>query len=174
MEREKYTLISERIKKIVSKKNNLTIIIILIIGVALMLFSSSGTQIKKSGRTPDVQSDEERLEEILSDIDGAGKVSVMITYYGTGEKSLAYEITESSSNTSRDGFGENENSIDKKAVLSNGEPLITEESYPKVKGVVVTAEGADDAAVRLKLLKAVSTVMDVGEHRVCIYSKRRQ
>ena len=181
MEQTKYTAIRDKAKKLVSKKNNFIIIIILIIGVALMLLSSADTEPKKTMRTDNILSvdstsmlsEEERLEKILSDIDGAGEVSVMITYYGTGEKSLAYEVSENISNTDRGGNVESEKSMDQKAVMSNGEPLITEERYPKVKGVVVTADGADDITVKRALLRAVSAVLDVGEHRVCIYKKRR-
>ena len=184
MEQIKYTVIRDKAKKLVSKKNNFIIIIILIIGVALMLLSSADTEpikrthsdkmlSKESTSEGSMLSEEERLEKILSDIDGAGEVSVMITYYGTGEKSLAYEVSENISNTDRDGNIESEKSMDQKAVMSNGEPLITEERYPRVKGVVVTADGAGDIAVKRALLQAVSAVLDVGEHRVCIYKKRR-
>ena len=38
-----------------------------------------------------VEDEEERLANILSQIDGVGDVSVMITYYSSSEKNIAYE-----------------------------------------------------------------------------------
>ena len=38
-----------------------------------------------------VEDEEKRLANILSQIDGAGEVSVMITYYSSSEKNIAYE-----------------------------------------------------------------------------------
>lgn len=63
-------------KKILKNKNNQLFAIILIIGVVLIFMS--GTEKKEEVKGV---SEEARLEEILSDIKGAGNVSVMITYY---------------------------------------------------------------------------------------------
>lgn len=43
-----------------------------------------------------VEDEEKRLANILSQIDGAGEVSVMITYYSSSEKNIAYETKVSS------------------------------------------------------------------------------
>lgn len=142
-------------------KNNRLILIILIIGVIIMLLPSLKRPGQKAVESNSVTSEEERLCRILSEIDGAGKVSVMITYYGTTEKDIAYETKTASS----DGIRASE---DKKAVMSGSEPMVVKETYPDVKGVVVTAQGAESAAVKRKLTEAVTAALDIPEYRVCI------
>lgn len=150
----------EDLLKFLKNKNNRLILIILIIGVAIML-SQSWQSKPQTVKTTDVRREEEKLGEILSEIDDAGKVSVMITYYGTSEKDIAYDVKTNSSNGTKTGE-------DKKAVMSGGEPMIVRETYPKVKGVIVTAQGAGSAAVRRRLTEAVTAALDIPEYRVCI------
>ncbi len=156
-------------EKILKNKNNRIICIILIIGVVLMLISGGGRKKEDIAETTVLYDEEARLEEILSDIDGAGKVSVMITYYSTAEKDIAYETK--TNNVGLD--SRSESSEDRKAVMTDGSPMVLKEVYPRVKGVIVTADGGADAAVRQAISEAVTAVMDVGAHRVRIY-KRQQ
>lgn len=150
----------EELIKFFKNKNNRLILIILIIGVVIML-SAVGHSKPKSVTVSETVNEEEELSRILSGIDGAGKVSVMITYYGTSEKDIAYETKINSSDGTK-------SSEDRKAVMSDGTPMVVKETYPKVKGVIVTAQGADDAAVKRKLTEAVTAALDVPEYRVCI------
>lgn len=154
--------------KIIKNKNNRIICIILIIGVVLMLISGIDREkTEESVNTQSAYDEEERLEKILSDIDGAGEVSVMITYYSTAEKDIAYETkTNSVGLDSR-----SEESEDRKAVMTDGEPMVLKEVYPKAKGVIVTADGGDSAYVRQAISEAVTAVMDVPAHRVVIYKR---
>ncbi len=149
--------------KFFKNKNNVLIAVILIIGVVLML-SSLPTPKKQTSVPP--PSDEESLSRILSEIDGAGEVNVMITYYGSAKKDIAYETKTNSS----DGEKTNE---DKKAVISDGAPMVVKEVYPKVKGVVITAQGANNAAVNRKLMEAATAALDVPEYRVCICQSKK-
>ena len=43
------------------------------------------------------------------------------------------------------------------------------ENSPEIKGVIVVAEGADDIAVRLNLLSAVQTILDISPDKVNVY-----
>ena len=65
----------DNILKILKNKNNQLLLIILIIGM-ILIFASG----EKKTETKNDNSEEQRLEEILSDIEGVGRVSVMITY----------------------------------------------------------------------------------------------
>lgn len=156
--------------KILKNKNNRIICIILIIGVVLMLMSGGGQEKKNIKETTDTYDEETRLAEILSDIDGAGRVSVMITYYSTAEKDIAYETKKNSVGLD----SRKEESEDKKAVMTGGEPMILKEVYPRVKGVIVTADGADSPAVRQAISEAVTAVTDAPSHRVVIYKRNQK
>lgn len=152
------------ISKFLGSRNNLVLSVILIIGVILMVSVSGGGAGKKEVHTAiDTAAEEARLEAILSEIDGAGNVRVMVTYYGGTEQSLAYETK---SDTNKDSHSE-----DKTAVMSGSSPMIVQELYPKVKGVIVVAQGAGDISVKRELTEAVTAAMGVGASRVKVYKK---
>ena len=148
----------EEALKFLRNKNNLVIVGIMILGIIFMTSFSETDSVKKTDDKADFQ--EERLESILSDIEGAGCVSVMITYENTGEKNIAYEKRQ------------NDTSYDEKAVMAGGEPMVINEMNPRVKGVIVTADGADNISVKRALTEAVSAVLDVDAHRICIYKRK--
>ncbi len=155
--------------KMIKNKHIQLLIIIFIIGTVLMTCfnTSEKEKVKVEAVGAQNESEEEKLSGILSEISGVGDVSVMVTYYGTGEKDIAYETkSETANNEER-----SERSEDKKAVMSDGEPVIVRETYPKVKGVIVIAEGADDVQIKRAISDAVVAVLDVPAHRVCIYGK---
>jgi stage III sporulation protein AG len=66
---------------------------------------------------------------------------------------------------------EKEESEDKKAVMTDGEPMVVKEVYPKVRGVIVTADGGGNSAVRSAVSEAVTASLDVPAHRICIFKK---
>lgn len=154
----------DKLIKLLKNKNNLIICLILIIGIVLMVVGGKDNKEENIETTKtEVVTDEKRLEDILSQIDGVGEVSVMITYYSSSEKDLAYETKTSSRNL--------EESEDKKAVMTDGEPMVVKEVYPDVKGVIVTAQGAGRTDVKAAISEAVSATLDVPVHKICIFKK---
>lgn len=151
--------------KFLTNKNNLPLVIILIIGIVFMTVLSDKPPQKSSSVNDNVQLQEEKLESILSEISGAGKVEVMITYYGSSEKDIAYETKTSTSGSDKNSSG----SEDKKAVISGGEPVVVQEKYPRVKGVIVVAQGADSIEVKRALTDAVTAATGAAACNVCVY-----
>lgn len=106
---------------------------------------------------------EERLEAILSKINGAGKVEVMITFDTTEEKVPALSSSVQSSSF-EDGGTLNRNETSTPATISksgSNEPIVLTQIYPKVRGVIVLAQGADEISVKLDLQYAVMAVLGV-------------
>lgn len=154
------------IKKILKKYGNTkSLYIIIIIGVVFMLVSS-GKEPKSDAKAPVYASysDEMRLREILSKIDGAGNVWVMVTYYGTSTYDVAYEKKQTQSERN----SETTKSEEASAITKSGEPLVKGEIYPKAKGVVIIAEGAGDSTVKKALTDAATAALDVAACRVCV------
>ena len=132
--------------------------IIIIIGVALMLLPGFGGE-KSNNSKPqryDEYSDEARLSEILEKVNGAGNVSVMITYYGTRGYDLEFEEKK------------NDNQIENSVVMEGSSPFIKSEFYPAVKGVIIVADGAKSAEVKKALSDAASAVLEVSSHKICV------
>lgn len=108
---------------------------------------------------------EQRMAEILSKVEGAGQVDVMLTYRQTEEKSIARnEVREESSENLR-----TENTA---ILLEDGDgatqPLILSESAPVVEGVVIAAQGADSPVVSAALNQAAQALLDVPAHKVAV------
>jgi stage III sporulation protein AG len=198
--------ISELIKKYFNKYDKKKLvensIIIIIIGVIIIiaggsLFNKSSekeppivTAKEESAETAaknisDETRDglEEKLEKILSQIEGVGKVSVMITFVSGQEVVPASDIRENQKETGErdsDGGSRNisERDYESKIAyedLSGGvkKPIIIKNLYPVVKGVVVAAEGAGDPRVKERISKAVQVLMDVPMHKVQVFERKK-
>ena len=145
--------------------NNKSLVIIIIIGIVFMLFS--GIKPKEQNditQTNDAYSDEARLGEILSMIDGVGKVHVMVTYYGTTTRDIAFEKKQNISCSEDETVKSEETSV----ITSGSEPLVKGVVYPKAKGVVIIAQGAGDARVKKDITDAVAAALDIASYRVCV------
>ena len=155
--------LNEFLKKYV---NNKSLYIIIIIGVVLMLSFSGEGEHKNETKTPvyDIYSDEVRLQEILSKINGVGEVSVMITYYGTSSYDVAFEKRQSSSETEDELTKSEENSV----ITSSGTPLVKGEVYPKAKGVVIIAEGAETPQIKKAITDATVAALEIASYKVCV------
>lgn len=114
------------------------------------------------------------LTKILSRIEGVGQVSVELTFESGPEYELAYdEQTRTSETEEKDNAGGirriSELTQERKVVIVNdrGEkPIVVKEIQPKVRGVVVVAEGADNSRVKASLFSAVQAVLDLPAHRI--------
>lgn len=122
--------------------------------------------------------EEKKLKEILSNIKGVGNVEVMITYESTKEIVPALNTTESNDITE----GDNSNGTDtirsrtdstKSVVISNSnEVIILKEIQPKVKGVMVVAEGVDNIVVKNNIINAVSALFDIPINKIVVFDKK--
>ena len=145
----------------------------LLLGILLLSAgkSLSGTQEKaeplpqtSAGEMSDRET-ERRMAEILSKVDGAGQVDVMLTYRQTVEKTVA-------SNETREESEDSLRTEETAVLLEDGDgamhPLILTEMSPVVEGVVIAAQGADDPAVAAALHQAAQALLDVPAHKVAV------
>lgn len=116
---------------------------------------------------------EEKLEGILAQMHGAGRVQVMLTLEGSDEKVYAAD-TKTDTKTGAD---TRQTGVDEKYVLvDNGTSdngMLLKTNAPKVKGVIVVCDGGDDPAVKKQITDAVSAVLGVGANRISV-SKMKQ
>ncbi len=109
---------------------------------------------------------------------GAGEVSVMITYEGTGEKYYAADVTSESSTNSSDTAGQETSREQESAkqstklITPSNEPVLTKENYPKVQGVIVVCDGARDAQVKQDITSAVRAALDVADHKISVFARK--
>jgi stage III sporulation protein AG len=125
---------------------------------------------------------ENKLKSVLEDIDGVGKVKVMITFDGSEEQVPAININDSINNTKeKDNAGgtretKQENNGSTIVITNDGtknQPLITKTIKPKIVGVVVVAEGAKDRIIELKVTQAVTRLYNVPADKVSVFPMKK-
>jgi len=112
---------------------------------------------------------EGKLEGVLSQINGAGEVSVMITLADSGQSVVATN-DQSSQSTTDTSSSVNKNST---IVTSNNQPVIVQELKPKIEGVVVVASGASNANVSMQIARATVALTGVGLSKVVVVEKSK-
>ncbi|MEN6313696.1 MAG: stage III sporulation protein AG, partial [Clostridiaceae bacterium] len=130
--------------------------------------SAGGSSLTAASSADDT---ELKLKSLLSQMQGVGKVDVMVTYYTSKEEVPAYDIKRNQSSTDeKDSEGgtrrvseeEYESTLAYEDSSSGGKsPVILKELEPEVKGVLVVAEGADSVVVRERVINAVAVLLDV-------------
>ena len=118
---------------------------------------------------------EKRLENILSKINGVGKVSVLITYSESSSIVPVYNMNLSSSTVEeKDTSGgirttKTENN-QKEVVTNKNTEIITEKtSMPKVEGAIITAKGVSNAVVKTNIISAVEAVTGIATHKIQVF-----
>lgn len=119
---------------------------------------------------------EVKLEDSLSSLDGAGKVKVLITLKESEERILAKDIpTISSSTVEKDAQGGTRTVLEDKqeestiyTVNSFGRevPYVSKIVQPVVEGVVVLAQGGDDAEVRQNIIETIQVLFGIDANKI--------
>ncbi len=137
--------------------------IVAIIAIFISSFNSP-SQTTASALDEYVEMLEKKLSTQLSEINGAGKVSVLISV----KKGMTTEIA-TEKITVNDSTGVK---IEESPVLVSGKPIILTEIYPEISGVIIIAKGADDLKVRMSLLSAAQTFLNVTSEKIEILTMR--
>ena len=150
-------------------------------GDALFELDSAETFLEKE-ITPEKEI-EERLEKILREIEGAGEVKVLITFISSSEFKYAYSIDSVKKETmERDQEGgireitertEKSQLILSRNTQGNEEAILLLENYPKVKGVLVVAQGARSPWIKEDITQAVQSILGVRAHKVTVLSRKK-
>lgn len=124
---------------------------------------------------------EEELERILSQMEGVGEVKVMLTLKESSERVIEKDVQTSretvKENDSQGGERTTTNETLEESTIYNGgedageEPYVSKERFPKVEGVVVVAEGGDNALVVQNITEAVQALFDIDTHKIRIVKK---
>lgn len=147
-----------------NKKSMGILAVIFIVGIMLIMGTGSGTSTAAaSSEESAVRELDKRLERILSQVEGAGKVSVLINYRQSGEKILAYDME---SNT-QEKESQKENTSKSEVVYDgNKMPVILKEYMPKVEGVIIVAQGGNIESVKKQLIAGTVALLGVEEHKI--------
>lgn len=106
---------------------------------------------------------ETKLSRLLSSMEGAGRVEVILRY-ASGPRTI-YQ-TDSTQEVSSDAESKTSTVTVETVLAASGgsteTPLTVQTMSPSFEGAVVAAEGADNATVKLNLVNAVSSLTGLG------------
>ena len=111
---------------------------------------------------PSAAQAQEELCTLLAQIDGVGRVQVMLTLADDGE--LFYQTDE----TVRDGERQTE------TVLADKAPIRIRRAAPRYLGAAVVCEGAERPAVQLAVKAAVASVTGLGRDKITVIKMKGQ
>lgn len=158
-----------------SKKNNTT--------ANSSTAAVSGNTSTVSARISEEEKLEQRMKEILEQINGAGKVDIMVTFSTESEIVPAYDTKKSESKTSeKDSSGGTrditQSNSDSSVVFEDSgsgakSPVILKSLLPEIKGVVVVADGASRAEVKERITMAVQVLMDIPIHKIQVIERKK-
>lgn len=168
------------------------VIILGIIGLTLLFFGNSFLMDKSSVK-PVVENDfpqikpsslsydeklAQEMEEIISLVKGVGKVRVKIytakgpVYEYAYDRSEINKVTNENDQNGGERKIEEDNQDIKMVILSDAagseKPIIKKEEYPSIEGVLVVAQGADVSTVKYKIVRAVSSLLDLPVHKISV------
>lgn len=107
---------------------------------------------------------EKKLEKILSGIEGAGEVSVMLTIRSGMEQILAADREQTESGSERE-------MQEKTLVISTDsgeEVVLIGQNYPIFQGALIVCPGGDDPGVQLLLIRALSALTGLSTNRITV------
>lgn len=122
---------------------------------------------------------EEKLEDILSKIEGVGSVKVFINYSESSETVAMYNENSKMSTTEETdksgGTRKVEQTDSQKEVIyqeQNGTktPIVQKTVEPKIEGAIITAKGAGDINVKTSIIQAVEAATGLATHKIQVFT----
>ena len=136
----------------------------------------SGTEAEETTEKEDYSAYlENKLERVLAQMEGVGRVTVMITVSDNGESVVEKDASESSTTTTEnDSSGgvrtvtEEQSSETTVYLEEDGEsrPYVQKEKLPSIEGVIVVAEGGGNSRVVSEISEAVEALFSVEAHKI--------
>lgn len=143
--------------------------VFLILAVGLLLMGLPGTQKKEEpvqqNTAPAAPDSSEKLAQILSQIDGVGKVRVFLTEAAGAQTVYQTDRDENRTDTTTSVKLETVIVSDSSRAQS---PLVKQVIPPVYLGAIIVCQGAGSASVRLAVAQAVSNVTGIGTDRIAV------
>lgn len=151
------------INKLILDKRGIALIALLFISGIFLITGNGKINVNTNVKSINTDNLNTQLENILSEVEGAGNVKVLINYRQSGEKILAYDM-ESSTNE-KEGNKEN-NSKSEVVYDGNKMPVVLKEYMPKVEGVIIVAQGGAIENVKKQLIAGTVALLGIDEHKI--------
>ena len=156
---------------------------VIAVGVLLLLSAKlPASELEKEEGTQseaafDLQTFQQSVADSLAQIEGAGRVEVLLSLEAGEESVYASDVSQSSQSTGGSSDSTSETYQSTMSILSDGSygetPVLIKSKYPTFRGAVILCEGADSDTVRLQIVQAVSALCGISSDHISI-SKLKQ
>lgn len=141
-------------------------ILVVFVGLGLMLLPSKTEPAPEQPVQIQQEQDLElRLAAILSQLDGVGRVQVLLT-----EESGRETLYQTDTQTDTDRRTEDTVLVEDASRMETG--LVRQTVEPKYRGAVILCQGADQPSVRLAVVEAVRCVTGLGADRISVLNMK--
>lgn len=147
------------------------VFLMIAVGLILLLFPAT-EKAKETDISPqqvNILTLEQQLSAILSSVKGAGDVQIFLSQ-ATGEEIL-YQ-TDQNYSTSGDSYDNRTDTVTVSGSDREETGLIRQINPPVYKGAIIVCQGADNPAVRLAIVEAVSRVTGLGTDKISVLKMR--
>lgn len=151
------------------------VFLVAVVGAIMLLWPWQEGEVRTETTVPhmasenDVSKLEKQMEDILSKMNGVGRVDVLLTLESGGELVLATDST-----LRYRGSPQNPDDYDRSTetvTVSGGngtDVVVTQERSAKFRGALIVCEGGDNDRVRLSIVEAVCALTGLGADRVAV------
>ena len=143
------------------------VLIVLAAGILLMLLPGKQEEAQVTLQQPVIQNNwdiTDALTEILSQVQGAGKVKVLLTI-SHGETTVYQQDSDITS-------GDNGSVRQETVIVTDSERnqtgLVQQVNPPVYQGAIIVCQGADNDVVRLHIIQAVAKVTGLGTDKITV------
>lgn len=121
---------------------------------------------------------EEKLEQILSKIQGVGDVKVCINYsesnevlamYNENSKVSTTEESDTSGGTRKIQETDSQKDVIYKEENGQKEPITQKIKQAKIEGAIITAKGAKDVTTKTNIIQAVEAITGLATHKIQVF-----
>ncbi len=111
---------------------------------------------------------EERLKQIVSQVDGAGKCEVMVTLKSGKENK--YAMNSVIENQSSDGKSQSKSDNEYVVIdTSSGDScVILKTEFPEIQGVIIVCQGGENSKVKNDVINAVSALLGIKINHISV------
>ena len=154
------------VKKLLKDKKTFNTVIIFLVGLGLIIISSFFSEKENKAVSVSIENNilnetEEKLKNLILNIDGVKKAEVMICFSDMGIKEYYKDETED--------YNGDKIKRDKKIVLKESDgnevPVLRREVCPEIKGVSIIVDCTDKNAYDL-IFKAVKASLGIEPHKI--------
>ena len=160
------------------------VLLICVVGLLLAAWPTSDARPEKgtasqadvSALFPETEDLERSLEDTLSQIEGVGRVQVMLTVKSGNQAVYAFDSQRNESRKTGSDSAEITSEEQKSMVFSGGSsqtPVTIRTDGPQYQGIVIVCDGADSAVIQLELTEAVRALTGISSDCISVLKMKQ-